>query len=89
MSDPLKTKHKWPYDGNLEPLQDYLHKHIEYAQVTLIMTQAEYDEFYDDTDAETLAANRFRPIDLTTNECKPEWLFDGRLKLFFKIKEEN
>lgn len=86
MSELLKWKASWPYDGNLNELQDLLLKWMEYDYITLQMTQAQYDLFYNDVDANTLAASRFRPLDLETNECKPKWLFNGKLKLYIKIK---
>ncbi len=85
--DKLKIKHAWPYTGNMQELADYVFKHVQDLKLTLVMTTAQYVLFAADTDAETLSANRFRPIDLTTNTCKPEWLFNGQLKLFIKIKD--
>ena len=81
-----KTKHKWNYKtGELQQLHDYLFKRVEYDKVTLIMDQSEYDEFLDDTCVDdNLYASRFRITDLS-NDCTPEWLFDGKLKTIIEI----
>ncbi len=82
----LTVEHTWNYTGNLQELQDYLYKRIEYDLVTLIMVQEEYAEFLEDTCDGSLFANRFRILDLS-NECKPLWLFDGQLRLIIKIEK--
>ncbi len=87
MRKTIKTKLKWEYEDNtLHILERFLYQRIGYDYITLVMTQAQYDLFYVDVDAETLAANRFRLIDNTTDTKKPVWLFDGKLKLKINIK---
>jgi hypothetical protein len=87
MRKTIRTKVTWPYEDNmLNPLETFLYQRIGLDYVTLVMTQAQYDLFYDDVDAETLVANRFRLIDYKTDDKKPVWLFDGRLKVNINIK---
>ena len=87
MKTTTSTKVVWAYtQGSLNPLESFLYHRIGYDYVTLVMTQAEYDVFYVDVDAETLVANRFRLTDNTTNDKRPVWLFDGKLKLKINIK---
>lgn len=92
MGQGTTLKFTYPYSDTdptygLVPLSDLLFRYIEYEKVTVVMTQAQYNTFTTATDGVNISANRFRPIDLTTNTKKPEWAFDGKLQLFIKVKD--
>lgn len=88
MNQYNKTEITFPiiYDG-LASLSDTLMRRMNYKQITIEITQEDYDSFINDLDTlENIYVGKFRPTKTDSDEEVCNWLFSGSLKLKFKIK---